>query len=120
MRDGPTDISETPAPVAVGGGPSADPGPAERRFAGSARRHAAPASSISPVRWTVRYWISRIIVWMLIRAIVRLSFEGRDRLPAGPAIYCFNHLGWVDPFMLMGTLPFRPRLMFFGPKEDDM
>jgi 1-acyl-sn-glycerol-3-phosphate acyltransferase len=44
----------------------------------------------------------------------------RDRLPAGPAIYCFNHLSWVDPFVLMAVLPFRPRLFFFGPKEEDM
>ena len=34
---------------------------------------------------------------------------------ARPAIYCFNHLRWIDPFVLMATLPFRPRLMFFGP-----
>ena len=46
--------------------------------------------------------------------------EGRERLPAGPAIYCFNHLSWADPFMLMAILPFRPRLFFFGPKEEDM
>ena len=46
--------------------------------------------------------------------------EGRERLPAGPAIYCFNHLSWTDPFVLMATLPFRPRLSFFGPKEEDM
>jgi 1-acyl-sn-glycerol-3-phosphate acyltransferase len=84
--------------------------------AGSVRRSA----SISPFRWTLRYWISRSIVWLLVRGIVRVRFEGRERLPPGPAIYCFNHLGWVDPFMLMATLPFRPRLLFFGPKEEDM
>ena len=78
------------------------------------------SSSISPFRWTLRYWISRTIVWLLVRGIVRVRMEGRDRLPPGPAIYCFNHLGWVDPFMLMATLPFRPRLLFFGPKEEDM
>lgn len=44
----------------------------------------------------------------------------RDRLPSGPAIYCFNHLSWADPFALMAVLPFRPRLFFFGPKEEDM
>jgi 1-acyl-sn-glycerol-3-phosphate acyltransferase len=41
-------------------------------------------------------------------------------LPAGPAIYCFNHMSWADPFVLMAVLPFRPRLWFFGPKEEDM
>ena len=51
---------------------------------------------------------------------LRLRLEGRDRLPRAPAIYCFNHLNWVDPFVLMATLPMRPRLTFFGPKEEDM
>jgi 1-acyl-sn-glycerol-3-phosphate acyltransferase len=70
-------------------------------------------------RW-LRYWIARIAVWILVRLYVRVRFIGRDRLPAGPAIYCFNHLGWVDPFVLMAVLPMRPRLFFFGPKEEDM
>jgi 1-acyl-sn-glycerol-3-phosphate acyltransferase len=29
-------------------------------------------------------------------------------------------MNWSDPFILMAILPFRPRLYFFGPKEDDM
>jgi 1-acyl-sn-glycerol-3-phosphate acyltransferase len=29
-------------------------------------------------------------------------------------------MSWADPFVLMATLPFRPRLYFFGPKEEDM
>jgi 1-acyl-sn-glycerol-3-phosphate acyltransferase len=71
-------------------------------------------------RRRLRYWIARIAVSIIVRAYVRLRFEGRERLPAGPAIYCFNHLGWVDPFILMAVLPMRPRLYFFGPKEEDM
>jgi 1-acyl-sn-glycerol-3-phosphate acyltransferase len=46
--------------------------------------------------------------------------EGAERLPDGPAVYAFNHLSWADPFVLMATLPMRPRLFFFGPKEEDM
>lgn len=71
-------------------------------------------------RRRLRYWMSRIAVWILVRTYVRVRVSGLDRLPAGPAIYCFNHLGWVDPFMLMAVLPIRPRLYFFGPKEEDM
>ncbi len=67
-----------------------------------------------------RYWLSRIVVFVLVRALIRIRFEGRDRLSDGPAIYCFNHLSWVDPFVLLAVLPFRPRLYFFGPKEEDM
>jgi 1-acyl-sn-glycerol-3-phosphate acyltransferase len=29
-------------------------------------------------------------------------------------------MNWTDPFILMAVLPFRPRLYFFGPKEEDM
>ena len=59
-------------------------------------------------------------MWIIVRTYLRIHVEGRERLPGGPAIYCFNHLGWVDPFILMAVLPFRPRLFFFGPKEEDM
>ena len=75
---------------------------------------------LRPWRRTIRYWISRIGVWILTRAWLRIRFLGRERLPDGPAIYCFNHLNWADPFVLMAILPFRPRLFFFGPKEQDM
>jgi 1-acyl-sn-glycerol-3-phosphate acyltransferase len=75
---------------------------------------------IHPIRQTIRYWISRLAVAALTRAYVRVRLEGGDRLPDGPAILCFNHLSWADPFILMAVLPFRPRLSFFGPKEEDM
>jgi 1-acyl-sn-glycerol-3-phosphate acyltransferase len=86
----------------------------------AATRSAHPGPTIHPVRRTIRYWASRLVVFALTRAVVRVRFEGRDRLPSGPAIYCFNHLSWADPFILMAILPFRPRLFFFGPKEEDM
>lgn len=75
---------------------------------------------LHPWRRTIRYWSSRTFVYAITRAYLRIRFDGRDRLPDGPAIYCFNHLNWIDPFVLMATLPMRPRLYFFGPKEEDM
>lgn len=81
---------------------------------------ALPGPAIHPVRRTMRYWFARIAAWIVVRASLRVSFEGRDRLPRSPAVLCFNHLNWADPFILMGILPFRPRLYFFGPKEADM
>ena len=80
----------------------------------------APGREVSPWRRTVRYHVSRVVVALLVRALVRVRLEDRDRLPPGPAIYCFNHMSWTDPFMLMAVLPLRPRLFFFGPKEEDM
>ena len=49
-----------------------------------------------------------------------MRFEGRDRLPPGPAIYVTNHLSWADPLVLLAVLPARPKLAMFGPKEADM
>ena len=71
-------------------------------------------------RLTVRYWLTKLVMSAVVRAYLRVSFDDRERLPDGPAIYCFNHLSWTDPFMLLATLPGRPRLFFFGPKEEDM
>ena len=75
---------------------------------------------LHPFRQTLRAWASRIVSWAVVRTYLRLRLEGRERLPRTPAIYCFNHLNWVDPFLLMAALPMRPRLTFFGPKEEDM
>lgn len=79
-----------------------------------------PGAPIHPIRRAIRYWLSRGAAWIVVRAYLRPRLEGRQRLPAGPAIYCFNHMNWSDPFVLMAILPFRPRLYFFGPKEEDM
>jgi 1-acyl-sn-glycerol-3-phosphate acyltransferase len=79
-----------------------------------------PGRPLHPLRRTVRYWLSRIIAWTVVRLYLRPRLVGRDRLPAGAAVYCFNHMNWSDPFVLMATLPFRPRLYFFGPREADM
>lgn len=79
-----------------------------------------PGPHIQPWRRTARYWVSRLVASAVVRSYLRLHVEGRERLPAGPALYCFNHLNWIDPFVLMATLPMRPRLYFFGPKEEDM
>lgn len=88
--------------------------------AGHAPSARDPVDPLHPVRRWIRTWLSRIVSWVAARALFRPRLEGRERLPAGPAIYCFNHLNWVDPFVLMATLPMRPRLTFFGPKEEDM
>lgn len=90
---------------------AAFPRPRERRL---------PGPRVAPWRRTVRYWVSRLAAAALVRGWLRPHLEGRDRLPPGPAVYCFNHLNWSDPFVLMAPLPMRPRLYFFGPKEEDM
>ncbi|HEV7809513.1 MAG TPA: HAD-IA family hydrolase, partial [Candidatus Limnocylindrales bacterium] len=114
-----TDITpEAGAPSA--GGPDATPvaTPVPRRP--SPARPPASPDRLHPLRRALRTRLSRRAAWLLCHALFRPRLEGRERLPDGPAIYCFNHLSWVDPFVLMATLPMRPRLLFFGPKEEDM
>ncbi|HEY6057152.1 MAG TPA: lysophospholipid acyltransferase family protein [Candidatus Limnocylindrales bacterium] len=103
-----------PSPV----GRRSDAGAPRRRY--PRRRPGLPGPPVHPVRRTVRYWMARVATWLLARAYLRITFEGRSRLPPGPAVLCFNHLNWADPFVLMAVIPFRPRLYFFGPKEEDM
>jgi 1-acyl-sn-glycerol-3-phosphate acyltransferase len=88
-----------------------DPPPAHDRL---------PRADLPGWRRTLRYRISRAVTWLAMRLLFSIRVRGRGRLPAGPAVYCFNHLSWIDPFLLMATLPLRPRLYFFGPKEEDM
>jgi 1-acyl-sn-glycerol-3-phosphate acyltransferase len=68
----------------------------------------------------LRYHVTRLLVALVARALFRIELEGRSRLAGQPVLYCFNHLGWVDPFALITALPAQPRLFFFGPREEDM
>ena len=83
-------------------------------------RRPAPPRPIHPVRRTIRYYLSRTLIALITRGWLRFEVQDSERLPGGPAIYAFNHLSWADPFVMMATLPLRPRLSFFGPKEEDM
>ncbi|HTC85818.1 MAG TPA: lysophospholipid acyltransferase family protein [Candidatus Acidoferrum sp.] len=75
---------------------------------------------IHSLRRVARYLIARSLSVLLVRSLLRVSVVGRERLPDGPYLICFSHGSWADPFVLMATLPWRPRLSFFGPKEEDM
>jgi 1-acyl-sn-glycerol-3-phosphate acyltransferase len=57
---------------------------------------------------------------LVVHALFRVRVEGRDRFLHEPAIYCFNHLNWADPLVLLAVLPGRPKFAMFGPKEEDM
>ncbi|HLX36018.1 MAG TPA: lysophospholipid acyltransferase family protein [Candidatus Limnocylindrales bacterium] len=62
----------------------------------------------------------RVFLWLAVRSVLRVRLEGRDRLLPGPAMYCFNHLSWLDPMVMMAAFPLRSRLYFYGPREEDM
>ena len=94
-----------------------EPQPATAR---PSRRGTLPRSDLPAWRRTIRYYVSRLLVTAVVRLLLDVRVEGRERFAGRPAIYCFSHLGWTDPFILMTVLPLRPRLFFFGPKEEDM
>ena len=56
----------------------------------------------------------------LVRAYVRVRLDRSRAADRRSGHLLFQPLSWTDPFMLLATLPGRPRLFFFGPKEDDM
>lgn len=79
-----------------------------------------PQAPVSPWRRSFRYWLTKAALSVAVRAYLRLRVEGLERLPPGPALLCANHQSWTDPFVLIAALPARPRLYWFGPREEDM
>jgi len=73
-----------------------------------------------PIHRPARVRLARGFCGTVVRALFRLRIEGREHLATGPAIYCFNHLNWTDPIVLIATLPTVPKYALFGPKEADM
>jgi 1-acyl-sn-glycerol-3-phosphate acyltransferase len=96
------------------------PSVADRNAPAQAAIRHLPGPRIASWRRTARYWFTQIVIRALVNAWVRVRVEHRERLPRGPAVLCFTHLNWVDPFLIMSALPARPRLFIFGPKEQDM
>ena len=77
-------------------------------------------AAAGPVHRPFRVLLLRGFCALAVRLIVSLRVEGREHVATGPAIYCFNHLNWTDPLILLAALPRRPKLAMFGPKEADM
>jgi len=67
-----------------------------------------------------RVRLLRFACRIVVGGLLRIRVEHRERWATGPAIYCFNHLNWVDPLVLLAVLPLRPHYAMFGPKEADM
>lgn len=73
-------------------------------------------------RWqrALRYGYAQFLVRLYGRLLFRLRLEGREHILDTPAVYCFNHLSWMDPLVMVAVWPSRPRLAFYGPKEEDI
>ncbi|HSL97612.1 MAG TPA: lysophospholipid acyltransferase family protein [Candidatus Deferrimicrobiaceae bacterium] len=68
----------------------------------------------------LRYRAAQLVVWIYGHLLFRLSLEGAEHVVDGPALYCFNHLGWLDPLAMLAAFPARVRLYFYGPQEQDL
>jgi 1-acyl-sn-glycerol-3-phosphate acyltransferase len=79
----------------------------------------SPAAT-GPVHRPCRFRFILVVLTAIVRLILRVRVEGRANRAIGPAIYCFNHLNWLDPIILLTVLPARPKLAMFGPREADM
>lgn len=79
-----------------------------------------PRADLPPWQQAFRYWAARTFVRLVARVLVRLRLEGAEHLVPGPALYCFNHLGWADPPAMLATFPSSVRLYFYGPKEETL
>ncbi len=62
----------------------------------------------------------KFLYFLLFRTFLRLEVRGRERLPRdGPYLICPNHLSYIDPFLVMSTLPYRifRKVFFVGYSE---
>lgn len=76
-----------------------------------------PRGDVSPFQRAFRHWFSRTVSALMVKTWFRIEVVGGERLGHGPAVYCFNHLGWLDPLLLLATFPKQPRVHFYGPKQ---
>jgi len=54
------------------------------------------------------YRLAKPILIVLFKVLTRWEVEGKENLPAGgPLLVVFNHLGHLDPALLMVALPWR-------------
>jgi 1-acyl-sn-glycerol-3-phosphate acyltransferase len=57
----------------------------------------------------------------LISCYLRVRLTGMDNVPRDrPYLLNFSHPNWVDPMLLVAFWPEPPRVIVFGPREEDM
>ncbi|RME82142.1 MAG: 1-acyl-sn-glycerol-3-phosphate acyltransferase [Caldilineae bacterium] len=61
------------------------------------------ATPEAPRRLGRRLW--QLVLWLLIFILTRVEVEGESRIPgSGPLIIYFNHIHYLDPFILAGVM----------------
>jgi 1-acyl-sn-glycerol-3-phosphate acyltransferase len=117
-------------PAALAGGPRLDQVPAgqvqqaglyrQRHVDRAAAERQLPRGDLSPFQRWFRHWFSRTVSALVMKTWFRVKVVNPERFQAEPALYCFNHLSWMDTLLLLATFPSKPRLYMYGPKEEDI
>lgn len=56
------------------------------------------------------FWVVRLLLRGLLRLLFRIEVRELERVPREGCIVVANHLSWLDGFLLLAFLPFRPDL----------
>jgi len=98
-----------------------DPNPYRRRHVDRAAAELAlPRGDLSPFQRAFRNWVSRTIAWLVMKPLFRVTVVNPQQFGIGPALYCFNHLSWLDTVVVIHVFPKQPRLYMYGPKEENI
>ncbi|HEX2193497.1 MAG TPA: 1-acyl-sn-glycerol-3-phosphate acyltransferase [Candidatus Limnocylindria bacterium] len=66
-----------------------------------------------------RYRLMRLANGAVVHSLFRVSADGLERWPDPPFCLVVNHHNGWDPLLILGVVPARPRVTWFGPREAD-
>lgn len=82
-----------------------------------APRPERPARAGKRARAPLLFRLCRLVLRVLLRLLFRVRVEGLENIPEGSYILAANHLGWLDPFILLAVFPAEPRLHILGDRD---
>ena len=59
-------------------------------------------------------WFRRWVIRRVLKILFRIRIENPENIPAQPVILTPNHLGHIDPFLALASVPSRPYLLHHG------
>lgn len=101
--------------------PPASPAPAPRHHTDpAAAERLLPRGDLGRFQRWFRHGFSRAVAKILMKGWFRITVVHPERFLREPCVYVFNHLSWMDPLVILATFPTRPRIYFYGPKEENL
>jgi 1-acyl-sn-glycerol-3-phosphate acyltransferase len=59
-------------------------------------------------------WFRRWVMRRLLKTLFRIRIENRENIPDQPVILTPNHLGHIDPFLVLASVPSHPYYYILG------